>query len=106
MVLDVKKQEQKRQMLPTPPLPEGAREVELTDNARQVFMRRYVRRGADGEPIESVEETFWRIAYESFIGDSKIHSFSFQGFNYCLNLKHRSSANYAAYHLRYRYSYT
>jgi ribonucleoside-diphosphate reductase alpha chain len=63
MVLDVEKQEQKRKMLPTPPLPEDARKVELTDNAQQVFMRRYVRRGADGEPIEAVEETFWRIAY-------------------------------------------
>ncbi|MBU1661460.1 MAG: adenosylcobalamin-dependent ribonucleoside-diphosphate reductase [Chloroflexi bacterium] len=50
-------------LLFTPPLPEDARQVELSENARQVFMRRYVRRGADRETIESIEETFWRVAY-------------------------------------------
>jgi ribonucleoside-diphosphate reductase alpha chain len=35
----------------------------LTDNARQVLIRRYVRRGDDGQPAESVEEMFWRVAY-------------------------------------------
>jgi ribonucleoside-diphosphate reductase alpha chain len=35
----------------------------LTENARQVLVRRYVRRGADGKPVESVEEMFWRVAY-------------------------------------------
>jgi ribonucleoside-diphosphate reductase alpha chain len=63
MVLDVEKQKEKSNLLPTPPLPERTRKVELSDNARQVFMRRYVRRGADGQPVESVEETFWRVAY-------------------------------------------
>jgi ribonucleoside-diphosphate reductase alpha chain len=37
--------------------------VSLTDNARQVLVRRYVRRGEDGKPMESVEEMFWRVAY-------------------------------------------
>lgn len=50
-------------LLPTPPLPEDAPPVDLTENARQVFLRRYVRRGRDGQPIETVEETFWRVAY-------------------------------------------
>lgn len=50
-------------LLPTPPLPEGLPAVELTDNARQVLIRRYVRRGQDGRPIETVEEMFWRVAY-------------------------------------------
>lgn len=50
-------------LLPTPPLPSDAHQVELTDNARQVFIRRYVRRGKEGEPLETVEETFWRVAY-------------------------------------------
>jgi ribonucleoside-diphosphate reductase alpha chain len=63
MVLDVETKNKKSSLLPTPPLPEGARKVELTDNARQVFSRRYVRRGPDGSSIESVEETFWRVAY-------------------------------------------
>ncbi len=54
---------EKTGLLPTPPLPEGARVAELTDNGRAVFLRRYVRKGPDGEPVEAVEETFWRVAY-------------------------------------------
>ncbi|RPJ39675.1 MAG: adenosylcobalamin-dependent ribonucleoside-diphosphate reductase, partial [Planctomycetaceae bacterium] len=50
-------------MLPTPPLPANVPAVHLTDNARQVLVRRYVRRGADGKPVETVEEMFWRVAY-------------------------------------------
>ena len=50
-------------LLPTPPLPEDLAPVSLTDNARQVLVRRYVRRGRDGSPIETVEEMFWRVAY-------------------------------------------
>ncbi len=50
-------------ILPTPPLPPDVSPVALTDNARQVLIRRYVRRGHDGKPIESVEEMFWRVAY-------------------------------------------
>ena len=48
---------------PIPPLPEGLPEVELTDNAIQVLLRRYVRRGEDGKPAETVEGMFWRVAY-------------------------------------------
>lgn len=47
----------------TPPLPAGLPAPRLTDNARQVLVRRYVRRGEDGLPAESVEEMFWRVAY-------------------------------------------
>lgn len=54
---------QKAGMLPTPPLPADLPPVDLTDNARQVLVRRYVRRGDDGKPAESVEEMFWRVAY-------------------------------------------
>ncbi|MGE5224858.1 MAG: ribonucleotide reductase N-terminal alpha domain-containing protein, partial [Omnitrophica WOR_2 bacterium] len=50
-------------LLPTPVLPEDAGRVDLSDNARQVLVRRYVRRGKDGKPAESVEEMFWRVAY-------------------------------------------
>ena len=50
-------------LLPTPPLPDHIPPVKLSENARQVLIRRYVRRGADGEPAETVEEMFWRIAY-------------------------------------------
>ncbi len=37
--------------------------VQLTENARQVLVRRYVRRGDDGKAAETVEEMFWRVAY-------------------------------------------
>lgn len=47
----------------TPPLPPGLRAVELSDNARTVLMKRYIRRGEDGLPCETVEEMFWRVAY-------------------------------------------
>jgi ribonucleoside-diphosphate reductase alpha chain len=50
--------------VPTPPLPQDARMVDLTDNARQVLMRRYVRHGPDGDPAESIEQMFWRVAYQ------------------------------------------
>ncbi len=50
-------------ILPTPPLPADLPKVELTENARQVLIRRYVRRGDDGKPVESVEEMFWRVAW-------------------------------------------
>jgi ribonucleoside-diphosphate reductase alpha chain len=54
---------QKYGMLPTPDLPSDLPPVELTDNARQVLVRRYVRRGDNGKPVETVEEMFWRVAY-------------------------------------------
>jgi ribonucleoside-diphosphate reductase alpha chain len=54
---------QKYGLLPTPSIPADLPPVELTDNARQVLVRRYVRRGDDGKPAESVEEMFWRVAY-------------------------------------------
>ncbi|HUH98159.1 MAG TPA: adenosylcobalamin-dependent ribonucleoside-diphosphate reductase [Anaerolineales bacterium] len=53
----------KQGLLPTPSMPKGLPKAQLTDNARQVLERRYVRRGADGKPAESVEEMFWRVAY-------------------------------------------
>ncbi|NMC13777.1 MAG: adenosylcobalamin-dependent ribonucleoside-diphosphate reductase [Chloroflexi bacterium] len=52
-----------KDLLPTPPLPGDLAAVELSENARQVLIRRYVRRGKDGEPVETVEEMFWRVAY-------------------------------------------
>ncbi len=50
-------------MKPRPPLPEDARQVELSENSLTVLEKRYLRRDADGEPAESVEEMFWRVAY-------------------------------------------
>ncbi len=36
--------------------------IQLTDNARVVLMKRYVRRGPDGKPSEPVEGMFRRVA--------------------------------------------
>jgi ribonucleoside-diphosphate reductase alpha chain len=44
-------------------MPEGLPRANLTDNARKVLVKRYVRRGDDGQPAETVEEMFWRVAY-------------------------------------------
>lgn len=53
----------KHGLLLTPPLPSNAPRVELSENARKVFLRRYVRRDEEGNPVETMEETFWRVAY-------------------------------------------
>jgi ribonucleoside-diphosphate reductase alpha chain len=53
----------KNGLLPTLPMPKGLPKATLTDNARQVLTKRYVRRGDDGKPAENVEEMFWRVAY-------------------------------------------
>ncbi len=47
----------------TPEMPPGLSEIHLTDNARQVLIRRYVRRDREGNPAESIEGMFWRVAY-------------------------------------------
>ena len=50
-------------LLPTPPLPEGLPTIELSENSRQILVKRYLRRGHNGEPVESIEDMFWRVAY-------------------------------------------
>jgi len=50
-------------LLPTPTMPEDLPSIDLTENSRQVLLRRYVRHGDDGAPVETVEEMFWRVAY-------------------------------------------
>jgi ribonucleoside-diphosphate reductase alpha chain len=57
-------------LLPTPNRPAHLNVVELTENARQVLIRRYVRRGNDGQPVETVEEMFWRVAYHVAAGEA------------------------------------
>ncbi|MGB2897577.1 MAG: adenosylcobalamin-dependent ribonucleoside-diphosphate reductase [Anaerolineales bacterium] len=47
----------------TPSLPDGLRAVELSDNAKTVLGKRFIRRGEDGQTIETVEEMFWRVAF-------------------------------------------
>lgn len=52
-------------LLETPPIPSDlrARPIQLTDNARTVLQKRYLRRGSDGKAAETEQEMFWRVAY-------------------------------------------
>ena len=50
-------------LLPTPPFPEDAQSIDLTENSKQVLARRYLRHGKDGNPVETIDEMFWRVAY-------------------------------------------
>ncbi|NPA30461.1 MAG: hypothetical protein GXO37_00500, partial [Chloroflexi bacterium] len=53
-----------KHVLPTPPVPEDLPKIEFAnENARLVFYKRYVRKNVQGEPAETPEETFWRVAY-------------------------------------------
>lgn len=50
-------------MYPTPPIPEELPSIELTQNSRQILSKRYLRHGKDGQPVETIDEMFWRIAW-------------------------------------------
>ncbi len=60
-------------MLPTAPIPEDlkAKPIHLTDNARTVLHKRYLRRGADGKPAETEPEMFWRVAYHVALAEAE-----------------------------------
>jgi ribonucleoside-diphosphate reductase alpha chain len=51
--------------LPTAPIPEDLKDtpIQLTENARIVLQKRYLRRGEDGKPAETEHQMFWRVAY-------------------------------------------
>ncbi len=53
------------EVLQTPPVPEHLlqHDIPLTENARKVLEKRYLRKGLDGKPIETVHEMFWRVAW-------------------------------------------
>lgn len=53
----------KHGLLPTPPKPEGLPSIELSDNSVKILQKRYLRRGLDGEPVENIDDMFWRIAW-------------------------------------------
>ncbi len=48
-----------------------ARPIQLTDNARTVLQKRYLRRGEDGKPAESEHEMFWRVAYNVALAEEQ-----------------------------------
>lgn len=59
----------------TPPMPKNLREVELSENALNVFKKRYQRKDTQGNIVETKEQTFWRVAHyiasveETYQGD-------------------------------------
>ncbi|MCC7451477.1 MAG: adenosylcobalamin-dependent ribonucleoside-diphosphate reductase [Anaerolineae bacterium] len=61
--------------LPTTPIPEDlkARPIHLTDNARTVLHKRYLRRGEDGQPCETEHEMFWRVAYHVALAETEFN---------------------------------
>lgn len=52
-------------------LPDNLKTVELGDNAHTVLVKRYLRRGPDGQPEETVEEMFWRVAYNVALAEEQ-----------------------------------
>lgn len=46
-----------------PPIPQELGKVNLDENGRTVLVKRYIRRGNMGQPVETAEEMFWRVSY-------------------------------------------
>ncbi len=64
MVTEITTRKQQTGLINTPPLPVSIKKpIELSENSKKVLEKRYLRRGKDGKPVESIEEMFWRIAY-------------------------------------------
>ena len=45
--------------------------IKLSENSRAVLERRYLRRGQDGKPVESVEGMFYRVASHVAMGEAE-----------------------------------
>ncbi len=61
-------------LMPTEPVPEDLRNqpIEMTENARTVLQKRYLRRGEDGKPAETEHEMFWRVAYHVALAEAEL----------------------------------
>ncbi len=68
---EVKLQADTLHLIPTPPVPKDLPAVDLSSNAQTVLSKRYLRRGSDGQPIESAQEMFWRVAYHIAAAESE-----------------------------------
>ncbi|MDI6695419.1 MAG: adenosylcobalamin-dependent ribonucleoside-diphosphate reductase [Anaerolineales bacterium] len=70
MLQETNTQNERQGLKFTPEMPKHLPSISLTDNARQVLTRRYVRRDKDGQPAETVEGMFWRVAYHVAAGEA------------------------------------
>jgi adenosylcobalamin-dependent ribonucleoside-diphosphate reductase len=59
--------------MPTAPIPEDlkAMPIQLTENARTILRKRYLRRGEDGQPAETEHQMFWRVAYHVALAEAE-----------------------------------
>lgn len=59
--------------LPTAPIPEDLKNtpIQLTENARIVLQKRYLRRGEGGKPAETEQQMFWRVAYHVALAEAE-----------------------------------
>jgi ribonucleoside-diphosphate reductase alpha chain len=62
---------QAKQNTATPAIPAGLPKIDLTENSIKVLSRRYLRKGEDGQPAETIEEMFWRVAYHIAKSEAK-----------------------------------
>jgi ribonucleoside-diphosphate reductase alpha chain len=49
-----------------------AKEIHLSENARTVLKKRYLRKGEDGQPVETEHEMFWRVAYHVALAEKTL----------------------------------
>ncbi len=66
------KTEEKKEFRKVPLPPDLQREIGLTDNARTVLQKRYIRKNEDGSLAETEEEMFWRVAYHVALADKEL----------------------------------
>lgn len=48
------------------------RQINISENAMTVLKKRYLRRGEDGNPIETIQEMFWRVAYNVALAEREL----------------------------------
>ncbi len=64
--------QKKSNLTGTQPLPR----IDINENGRRVLEKRYLRKDLDGNPVESIEEMFWRVAANIATADSFYDKFA------------------------------
>ena len=62
-----------------PALPGDLPSVSLNPNARVVLAKRYLRKGLDGQPVETPEGLFWRVAWAIAAEEAKYEKSPYAG---------------------------